>query len=178
MKKKIIKNIPNFLTISRIIMTIISFLLLLNKNYKVVIILVIIATITDFLDGYLARKLNAQSVFGAKLDQISDKMFTFLICIGLIMSGNMYLLAILSIEVIFSFLVIYQSYKNKRWQETTKYGKIKTIYIFLTIVIAVFLLEFNWFLFPFIFMWGLTLMLQLYYDYKILEYFDTKGKIK
>lgn len=97
---------------------------------------------------------------------------------GLILLGNMYLIATFSIEVIFSFLVTYQSYKRKCWQETTKYGKIKTTYIFLTIVLAVFLLEFDYFLFPFIFMWGLTLMLQLYYDYKILEYFNNKGKIK
>ena len=36
-------------------------------------ILLTIAALSDFFDGYLARKLNATSVFGGKLDQLSDK---------------------------------------------------------------------------------------------------------
>ena len=72
--------IPNILTLSRLILTPIIIILGLLKKYKISLILVIIACITDLFDGKLARKWNTVTKTGAKLDALCDKIFA----IGLI----------------------------------------------------------------------------------------------
>lgn len=95
MKKEFNKNIPNYLTISRIIISLIVIVFMLFPfdminfsfpkyliNGTVVLdikmliaaILFVIASITDFFDGYLARKYDAVSDFGKVMDAIADKL--------------------------------------------------------------------------------------------------------
>ena len=72
------KNIPNILTVIRIL--IVPFILLFaltsfcSINYYIVFTLFVIGAITDFLDGYLARKYNVVSNIGKFLDPIADKV--------------------------------------------------------------------------------------------------------
>lgn len=67
------KQFPNVLTTQRIIC---SFCILFCKPLSVVfIILYITAGITDMLDGFVARKLNAVSSFGERYDSIADVIF-------------------------------------------------------------------------------------------------------
>jgi CDP-diacylglycerol--glycerol-3-phosphate 3-phosphatidyltransferase len=67
------KQFPNVLTTQRIIC---SFCIIFCKPLSVVfIILYITAGITDMLDGFLARKLNAVSSFGERYDSIADAIF-------------------------------------------------------------------------------------------------------
>lgn len=70
-------NIPNFLTWSRIALIPI-FILVFYLPYKwsniACTIIFSLASITDWLDGYLARKLNQVSDFGAFLDPVADKL--------------------------------------------------------------------------------------------------------
>lgn len=74
-------NLPNILTISRILMLpVIIFLFLMEGAWEEKAImwafaLYVIACITDYLDGWLARKLNQTTAFGTFLDPISDKIF-------------------------------------------------------------------------------------------------------
>ncbi|AKI96961.1 CDP-diacylglycerol--glycerol-3-phosphate 3-phosphatidyltransferase [Kosmotoga pacifica] len=78
-------NIPNILTLSRIILTIpiVAFLYFEPEKWSAVsFAFFIIAALTDYFDGKLARKLNQVSTFGKFLDQISDKiMITSLLLI-------------------------------------------------------------------------------------------------
>jgi len=79
----VIFNIPNIITLFRIITIpfivgvfyfpddLISFT---AKNVTATSIF-IFAAVTDWLDGYLARKLNQTSAFGAFLDPVADKLF-------------------------------------------------------------------------------------------------------
>ena len=71
------KQVPNILTISRIItIPLILFFYILGGKYGEVIsaVLFLIACITDFLDGYLARTYSIQSKLGEFLDPIADKL--------------------------------------------------------------------------------------------------------
>ena len=82
MNKKIINTkrfitwprIINGLTISRILLGLPIIISLRNGNNDVFIFLILIAGLTDFLDGYFARKYGHKSVFGAKLDPLADKI--------------------------------------------------------------------------------------------------------
>jgi phosphatidylglycerophosphate synthase len=56
---------------------------LASKNLIATVMFVLFAA-TDWLDGYLARKLNQTSSFGAFLDPVADK---FLVCASLLVAG-------------------------------------------------------------------------------------------
>ena len=53
------KNIPNIITISRIISLILGFIFFIKDNIVVSLILYIYGAVSDMIDGYLARKLDA-----------------------------------------------------------------------------------------------------------------------
>ena len=66
--------IINGLTISRILLGLPIIILLQNGRNDIFILLILIGGLTDFLDGYFARRYNHQSVLGAKLDPLADKI--------------------------------------------------------------------------------------------------------
>ena len=69
-----LENIPNFLTISRFILTfVVMYLIVTGENIFIVIAIFIIAAMTDFFDGRLARKYKWESEFGRKADVIADR---------------------------------------------------------------------------------------------------------
>ncbi len=75
-----IKQIPNALTIARIAISIIIIILsALNVSnfYFVLLVLFLIATVTDYADGKIARSLNIVSSFGKIFDPLSDKILLF-----------------------------------------------------------------------------------------------------
>ena len=78
-----LKNIPNFLTILRIILIpsiVICIEIGNEKYYWIALFLYVTACFSDFFDGYLARKFDIESNFGRFLDPIADKILvTFLI---------------------------------------------------------------------------------------------------
>ncbi len=82
------KKIPNLLTTLRIILIpviIVSFYMPSRITNIIVASLFMLASITDYFDGYLARSLKVQSNFGKCLDPIADKL---LVSVSLIMLVN------------------------------------------------------------------------------------------
>ncbi len=73
-----LRNIPNILTVSRIILAPIFFILFIYNYYYLALILFFFASVTDFLDGFLARKFNIISKFGKMYDPLADKILVFL----------------------------------------------------------------------------------------------------
>jgi|TARA_B110001450_G_scaffold256132_1_gene285574 CDP-diacylglycerol---glycerol-3-phosphate 3-phosphatidyltransferase len=75
------KNFIQFLTYFRIIAgPIIFILILILHNYGAALIILLLASISDYWDGYLARKYSLTSELGAVLDPIADKiLITFTI---------------------------------------------------------------------------------------------------
>ena len=66
-------NIPNLLTLLRIILVPVVVILLMQELFLDALIVCVIAGITDGLDGFLARKLNQMTPLGAYLDPLADK---------------------------------------------------------------------------------------------------------
>ena len=63
----------NILTLSRIFLAAIIFVLLMSPDgYLLALVLFFLAGVTDYFDGYLARKYNAVSQLGEILDPIAD----------------------------------------------------------------------------------------------------------
>ena len=67
-------KIINALTISRILLGLPIVFALISGNNDIFIFLILIGALTDFFDGYFARKYNHQSSLGAKLDPLADKI--------------------------------------------------------------------------------------------------------
>lgn len=70
-------NLPNLLTISRIVVIPVIFLSLYIHSFvwtMFVAVLFVAAAVTDYFDGYLARCRNETSAFGRLLDPIADKL--------------------------------------------------------------------------------------------------------
>ncbi len=71
-----ILHLPNALTISRVLMLAPALYFLESKMVVPSLACLILLFLTDFLDGWLARKLDASSALGAVLDPVADKIVT------------------------------------------------------------------------------------------------------
>ncbi len=72
-------NLPNKLTVVRIVLTPVFLALVISDirhNWLVGLIIFAIASFTDFLDGSIARKNNIVTVFGQLADPVADKILT------------------------------------------------------------------------------------------------------
>ena len=74
-------NLPNKLTVVRMVLVpfFVASLLLSGSNESlkwVALVLFVVASLTDFLDGYIARKYNLITNFGKFMDPLADKILT------------------------------------------------------------------------------------------------------
>lgn len=128
-KAKVI--IPNLLTLSRLILTPVIIILGLTKHYKVSLILVVLACITDMFDGKLARRWNTVTNTGAKLDALCDKIFAIGLIACLINKFKIFI-PLLILEMIIGLFNLFSYYKTKT-NKSLMIGKIKTTFLFITI---------------------------------------------
>jgi len=128
-------NIPNCLTFLRILLIPIIILLFLSgddSNRTVVFILFVIASVTDYLDGFFARYMKQQTDFGEFLDPIADKLLVITTLMLLVSeNNNIFFLVPVLIIVSREFLVIAIRQRLAELGENTKLSvllisKIKT----------------------------------------------------
>ena len=93
-------NLPNLLASLRILLAPLLFWVILNPqiftdngyhiswNYYFASLLFVLASATDFFDGYIARQWNQMTMLGAILDPLADKMLTLAAFLGLMMIGE------------------------------------------------------------------------------------------
>ena len=67
-------NLPNCLTIARILLIPVFVVLVIFDLHVLSAVIFVVAAITDYLDGYLARKFEQVSDFGKLMDPIADKI--------------------------------------------------------------------------------------------------------
>ena len=89
------KQIPNYLTMFRIASVVgvyLSFYVAAPLGHWLAVAVFALGAITDFFDGYLARKFDALSDFGRMFDPIADKLMV-LICLVMLISADIITLA-------------------------------------------------------------------------------------
>ena len=139
----------NLLTVIRILLAPIILLFLIFGEYLLCIFLFLLAGMSDYFDGYLARKYNAESQFGEILDPVADKILVVFILIGLSVNLNSYLMAVMSSFIISREIGVAalrdyaarndMSHKTK----VTFLAKSKTALQLFTILLYLFALTFN-----------------------------------
>lgn len=95
-------NLPNILTLSRIAVIPFIFLSIYFTSYAWAMFaatLFVIASVTDYLDGYLARARNETSAFGRLLDPIADKLLVATALVVILAKPEMYALRLSIIPV-------------------------------------------------------------------------------
>ena len=91
----------NILTLSRIFLAAIIFVLLTSPDgYLFALVLFFLAGITDYFDGYFARKYNLVSQLGEILDPIADKILILFVLFGLAINLSSYLIGFIGAIVI------------------------------------------------------------------------------
>jgi len=94
-------NFINFITVARIFLAPIILIFLIFGNYLICVLLFFLAGLTDYFDGYFARKYNAVSELGEILDPIADKLLIVFVLVGLSINLDSFLIGFIS-AVIFS----------------------------------------------------------------------------
>ena len=91
----------NILTLSRIILAALIFVLLMSPDgYFWALLLFFLAGITDYFDGYLARKYDSVSQLGEILDPIADKILILFVLFGLAINLSSYLIGFIGAIII------------------------------------------------------------------------------
>ena len=137
-------TIPNSLTLVRILLIpilVVVFYLPFNWNGLAAAIIFSAAAITDWFDGYLARKLNQFSDFGAFLDPVADKL---MVAVALVVLLERYphlwfslpAMIIICREIVISALREWMAEIGKRTSVAVSYvGKLKTTLQMIAIII-------------------------------------------
>ncbi|OQB39660.1 MAG: putative CDP-diacylglycerol--glycerol-3-phosphate 3-phosphatidyl-transferase 2 [candidate division CPR1 bacterium ADurb.Bin160] len=141
------KQLPNILSLIRLIISPVFFILLISENRDfncIALPVFFIGAVTDYFDGWLARKIKAVSKFGKFFDPLADKFltgFAFLGFVKLSIAPLWMVLIIIFRDVLTTTMRIYPSSMSKPI-DTSKTSKIKTFIqmVFISIILVAFTL--------------------------------------
>lgn len=136
--------LPNILTLTRIILIPVYITLFLKEYYLVSGLIFIFSSLTDLLDGYIARKYDMKTKIGKVLDPLADKLTVISILILLLFVGlvpRIILIIILSREIIILLSSVTAYFMGKNLINPTRLGKLSITILY--IAIALILLEKN-----------------------------------
>lgn len=139
-------NIPNFLSLLRIILIpLFLYLVFIPESASRIwaLVVFILASLTDLLDGWSARKLNQESDFGKFIDPLADKflvlsaMIAFLILDPLI---PIWMVVIIIGRDVLITLMRYLALRQGMELKTSRFGKIKTAFQMFSIIVIIMVL--------------------------------------
>ena len=136
-------NIPNILTIFRLCLIPVYILIFAieGETKELAAIIFIAASITDVLDGYIARKYNMCTKTGQLLDPLADKLMQLTVVISLVISGILpvWFVVVLAVKEFLLILGGIFLYAKKTYVKSNILGKLNTIVLFIAIVLIFFI---------------------------------------
>jgi cardiolipin synthase len=142
--KKEFFNIPNILCYFRLLIIPVFVYLYIRadqpKEYMFAAFIVAIGCITDFLDGYIARKFNLITEFGKFIDPVADKLMqASLLFVLIIKIEGMFLLVILFVikETLMAAAGFAMYRRGKKLDGAKWFGKVSTTVMYLVMLILV-----------------------------------------
>lgn len=173
--------LANIITITRLLLIIPFGILLYNKGIQNLVpaCLFTFIIITDFLDGYVARKYKQVTKFGKLLDPFVDKLLIVVTTIILIIKNiiPIYSLYIFIRDIIIWILALIIMKKKKIVLAADIYGKTKTVLHFLAILFVLIIGKWNIISFDLLVLSFVTLFPELIYGYKTYLQKDKYEKI-
>ncbi|NMB44050.1 MAG: CDP-alcohol phosphatidyltransferase family protein [Clostridiales bacterium] len=142
--------IPNILCYLRLLLIPLFMILYIKAEtkdqYYFAGFVVLLASFTDFLDGFIARKFNMITEFGKLLDPLADKLMQAALILVLILEIDyMYLLALVFIikELIMTIAAYVFVKKGKKLDGSKWFGKVSTTIFYVTMLILIVLPSLN-----------------------------------
>ncbi len=133
-------NLPNLLTIVRIVLVPVFLLLILADSFYLAAVVFAVAGLTDTLDGIIARRLSSVTKFGAQLDPVADKLLLSSAFIALSLKGFLPLwLTIIVVARDIVMLTIVIILKRIKYAINTRpmiTGKLTTFFQIITVLSA------------------------------------------
>lgn len=145
-------NLPNKLTILRIVMTPIfmaAMIIEFPHHYSVALVLFVVASLTDLLDGKIARARGLVTNFGKFLDPLADKMLTTAAFLAFLAKNFGYGIAWVLFIVLFrefmisSLRLVAVSSETKKVIPANIWGKTKTVTQMIAIIFGIAVMYFN-----------------------------------
>ena len=162
--------LANIITIIRLLLIIPLSVLLYNKGIQNIIsaCLFVFIILTDFLDGYVARKYKQVTKFGKLIDPIVDKLLIVVVTVLLIIKN---IIPVYSLFIFIRDIVIWTSAliimkKKKIILSSNIYGKTKTVFHFFAILFVLIIGKWNMISFDLLVLSFATLFPELVYGYK------------
>ena len=162
--------LANIITIIRLLLIIPLSVLLYNKGIQNIIsaCLFVFIILTDFLDGYVARKYKQVTKFGKLIDPIVDKLLIVVVTVLLIIKN---IIPVYSLFIFIRDIVIWTSAliimkKKKIILSSNIYGKTKTVLHFFAILFVLIIGKWNMISFDLLVLSFATLFPELVYGYK------------
>lgn len=172
--KNEILNFSNLLSILRLLLSIPLFLLFFYWNEPgiadIIIILVLFASLTDILDGYLARKLNQITEFGKIIDPLADKIAMSAVLLGFLFNellSTYYILIVITRDIIIFLGGIYIAKRTNYVLPSNWIGKLTVFIIGLVILLRLFNLKEGILIFDIIFYLSLLMIFMSIIVYSI-----------
>ena len=143
-----LRDIPNMLTIIRLLLVFPLVILLWQELYASALLVFFIAGLSDGLDGYLAKRYNWTSVFGSVADPIADKLLMvssyFVMCWQLHLPWWIFVLILIRDLVIVSGGLFYHHLFGVKEMLPTYLSKTNTFLQILLVLVVMFGLAFNY----------------------------------
>ncbi len=137
--KSFIYKLPSIITFIRLIATVLIPILFILKLPVIAILAALVGSISDAVDGKIARKFNVKSNFGAKLDAICDKFFILNLSISLIVLLPILSKILISIvllnEINITHINMTKVFDNKK-VKTTQIGRIKMVVLCISLLLG------------------------------------------
>lgn len=163
-KENKIWTLSNFLSFSRILIGGVLYYFILNHETSLAISMAIVAIITDYADGYFARKRNEVSELGKVLDPVADKVTVGLGSIGLYHSYDLPLLVVIlilgrDVLIVLGSLILFK--KMERVTASAFPGKLAVTVI--SLLLLAYLVEFKFLQKPFMILAIISILYSFFY---------------
>lgn len=140
-------NIPNMLTVLRLFLVPVFILVFLFEGDQktAAAIVFIIASTTDVLDGYIARKYNMSTKTGQLLDPLADKLMQIAVVVSLLCAKMvpLWFVLVLASKELLMILGGFFLYTKKNFVKSNVFGKANTVVMFCAMVILLIFSETN-----------------------------------
>lgn len=123
-------NLPNLLTLCRFVLIPIYVVVFSLSHTKTAFLIVVLAGLTDILDGYLARKRGQVTQVGVMLDPLADKCMMLAVIISLLVSGMIPWAAAVAMFIRDAGMIIgsaFFHFRGKRTVPANSLGKLTTV---------------------------------------------------
>lgn len=175
------KNIPNILAFFRVFLAFLMYLFLVNRDFFSIhpswldyfaALIFVIASVTDFFDGFIAREFNATSKLGEIVDPLADKMLVLGAFLGLLYlhRADAWAVYLILVREFFITALRIAMVQDGISIKASFFGKVKTV----SQMIAIGFLLMNW---PFanLLLW-VSVILTLYSGYEYVKIYIKEYK--